>query len=288
MASLCSTVKRETTEWQQHDVRQIKRWETNEQNGFTAKSTASRRRSEVVSNGCGVLRAGPKIVVLPRPSEPGYLEHGSKSLEILKSIVYGGLVESVTSLSIVSSAAASETATMNIVALALANVISGVFIIAHNLRDMKNECPVPDSNEQTDRYQELIGKRENFLFHFTFAILSFLLSGLIPPAVYGLAFEKTGNKDYTIIAVVVASLVCIILLSIGKAYCKEEHRYIAYFKTISYYVSNAVAVSGVAYAMGDLIKILVEKLGWFEPSTPTPATLFNSGINSATPFVAYS
>ncbi|CAI9774431.1 unnamed protein product [Fraxinus pennsylvanica] len=222
------------------------------------------------------------------PSEPGYLEHGSKSLEILKSIVYGGLVESITSLSIVSSAAASETATMNIVALALANVISGVFIIAHNLRDMKNECPVPDSNEQTDRYQEQIGKRESFLFHFTFAILSFLLSGLIPPAVYGLAFEKTGNKGYTIIAVAVASLICIILLSIGKAYCKGEHRFIAYFKTISYYVSNAVAVSGVAYAMGDLIKILVEKLGWFEPSTPTPATLFNSGINSATPFLAYS
>ncbi|KAL2557071.1 membrane protein of ER body-like protein [Forsythia ovata] len=221
------------------------------------------------------------------PPQPGYFEHGSKSLEILKSTVYGGLVESITSLSIVSSAAASETATMNIVALGLANVISGIFVIAHNLRDMKNECPVPDLNEQTDRYHELIGRRENFPLHFTFAILSFLLFGLIPPAVYGFAFEKTdNNKDYTIIAVAVASLICIILLSIGKAYCKGEHRLCAYVKTISYYVINAVAVSGVAYAMGDLIKILVEKLGWFEPSTPTPASLFNSGINSATPFKA--
>ncbi|KAL2557003.1 membrane protein of ER body-like protein [Forsythia ovata] len=224
-----------------------------------------------------------------RPPQPGYFEHGSKSLEILKSSVYGGLVESITSLSIVSSAAASETATMNIVALGLANVISGIFVIAHNLRDMRNECPVPDLNEQTDRYHELIGRRENFPLHFTFAILSFILFGLIPPAVYGFAFEKTdNNKDYTIIAVAVASLTCIILLSIGKAYCKGEHRFSAYFKTISYYVGNAVAVSGVAYAMGDLIKILVEKLGWFEPSTPTPATLFNSGINSATPFMASS
>ncbi|KAL2540765.1 Uncharacterized protein Adt_01743 [Abeliophyllum distichum] len=224
-----------------------------------------------------------------RPPQPGYFEHGSKSLEILKSIVYGGLVESIASLSIVSSAAASETATMNIVALGLANVISGVFVVAHNLRDMKNECPVPDLNKQTDRYHELIGRRDNFPLHFTFSILSFLLFGLIPPAVYGLAFEKTGNnKDYSIIAVAVVSLMCIILLSIGKAYCKGERRFSAYFKTISYYVSNAVAVSGVAYAMGDLIKIVVEKLGWFEPSTPTPANLFNSGINFATPFMASS
>ncbi|CAA3031810.1 Hypothetical predicted protein [Olea europaea subsp. europaea] len=226
---------------------------------------------------------GPTTVV-----PPGFLEDGSKSLEILKSIVYGGLVETIASLSIVSSAAASETATVNIVALGLANVISGIFVIAHNLRDMKNECPVPELNEKTDRYQELIGKRENFLFHFTFALLSFLLFGLIPPAVYGLAFEKTGNKDYTIIAVAAASLICIILLSIGKAYCKREHRFIAYFKTILYYISNAVAVSGVAYAMGDLIKILVEKLGWFEPSTPTPSTLLNSRIYSATPYLSYS
>ncbi|XP_022890634.1 membrane protein of ER body-like protein isoform X3 [Olea europaea var. sylvestris] len=226
---------------------------------------------------------GPTTVV-----PPGFLEDGSKSLEILKSIVYGGLVETIASLSIVSSAAASETATVNIVALGLANVISGIFVIAHNLRDMKNECPVPDSNEKTDRYQELVGKRENFLFHFTFALLSFLLFGLIPPAVYGLAFEKTGNKDYTIIAVAAASLICIILLSIGKAYCKREHRFIAYFKTILYYISNAVAVSGVAYAMGDLIKILVEKLGWFEPSSPTPTTLLNSRIYSTTPYLSYS
>ncbi|CAA3025896.1 Hypothetical predicted protein [Olea europaea subsp. europaea] len=226
---------------------------------------------------------GPTTVV-----PPGFLEDGSKSLEILKSIVYGGLVETIASLSIVSSAAASETATVNIVALGLANVISGIFVIAHNLRDMKNECPVPDSNEKTIKYQELVGKRENFLFHFTFALLSFLLFGLIPPAVYGLAFEKTGNKDYTIIAVAAASLICIILLSIGKAYCKREHRFIAYFKTILYYISNAVAVSGVAYAMGDLIKILVEKLGWFEPSTPTPSTLLNSRIYSTTPYLSYS
>ncbi|XP_022858930.1 membrane protein of ER body 1-like [Olea europaea var. sylvestris] len=212
---------------------------------------------------------------------------GSKSIEILKSIVYGGLVESITSLSIVSSAAASETATVNIVALGLANVISGVFIIAHNLRDMKNASPESDSKERTDRYEELIGRKEHFLLHLTFAILSFLLFGLIPPGVYGLAFKLTGNNDYTIIAVAAASFICIILLSIGKAYCQGDQSFGDYFKTISYYVGNAVAVSGAAYGLGYGIKILVEKLGWFEPSTPTPtpATLFNTGT---TPFIASS
>ncbi|CAI9768685.1 unnamed protein product [Fraxinus pennsylvanica] len=212
-------------------------------------------------------------------------DSGSKSIEILKSIVYGGLVESITSLSIVASAAASETATMNLVALGLANVISGVFVIAHNLRDMKNASPERDSNEQTDRYEELIGRKERFLLHFTFAILSFLLFGLIPPAVYGLAFKLTDNNEYTIIAVAAASLICVLLLSTGKAYCQGDKGFGEYLKTISYYVSNAVAVSGVAYGIGDGIKILVQKLGWFEPSTPTPATLFNSG---ATPFIASS
>ncbi|KAI7993377.1 Membrane protein of ER body 1 [Camellia lanceoleosa] len=40
-------------------------------------------------------------------------EEGSKTLEILKSVVYGGLMESMTSLSVVSSAAAADATTTN-------------------------------------------------------------------------------------------------------------------------------------------------------------------------------
>ncbi|XP_059660145.1 membrane protein of ER body 1-like isoform X2 [Cornus florida] len=58
---------------------------------------------------------------------------GSKTLDILKSIVYGGLVESIASLSVVSSAAAADATTLNIVALGLANLIGGLFIIGHNV-----------------------------------------------------------------------------------------------------------------------------------------------------------
>ncbi|KAJ6672979.1 hypothetical protein OIU85_014231, partial [Salix viminalis] len=56
----------------------------------------------------------------------------SRKLEILKSIVYGGLIESITSLGVVSSAAGASAGTLNIIALGLANLIGGLFIIGHN------------------------------------------------------------------------------------------------------------------------------------------------------------
>ncbi|KAK1353079.1 hypothetical protein POM88_052917 [Heracleum sosnowskyi] len=57
----------------------------------------------------------------------------SKSLEIVKSIVYGGLMEFITSLSIVCSAAASGATTLNLITIGLANLIAGLIIIGHNL-----------------------------------------------------------------------------------------------------------------------------------------------------------
>ena len=55
----------------------------------------------------------PGIIREPRGEIPTQLKGtgDSKSLEILKSIVYGGLMEFITSLSIVTSAAASGTTT---------------------------------------------------------------------------------------------------------------------------------------------------------------------------------
>ncbi|RID50803.1 hypothetical protein BRARA_H01507 [Brassica rapa] len=53
-------------------------------------------------------------------------------LDILKSIVYGGLIESITSFGVVSSAAASGTSTLNVMALGLANFIQ--WPISHHLQ----------------------------------------------------------------------------------------------------------------------------------------------------------
>ncbi|GFZ02061.1 vacuolar iron transporter (VIT) family protein [Actinidia rufa] len=193
--------------------------------------------------------------------------NGFKALEILKSIVYGGLMESITSLSVVSSAAASDATTVTIVAMGLANLIGGLFIIGPKIRELKNDHSEGYSyqrNGQVDRYQELLGQRENFLLHATVAVLSFLIFGLIPPLTYGFSFRQSDDKDLKLGVVAAASLTCIVVLAIGKAYIQKPPRFSLYIKTVLYYVSMAVMASGISYAVGDLVKRLMEKFGWFD------------------------
>ncbi|XP_021281860.1 membrane protein of ER body-like protein isoform X2 [Herrania umbratica] len=88
--------------------------------------------------------------------------------EILKSIVYGGLIESITSLGVVSSAAGAGADTLNVLALGFANLIGGLIIISHSFRELKNDKPSGAStkvNVEEDRYQVLLGRRQNFVLH---------------------------------------------------------------------------------------------------------------------------
>ncbi|XAR52107.1 hypothetical protein NMG60_11020010 [Bertholletia excelsa] len=209
-----------------------------------------------------------------RPSTLSVSEEAKEfhGVEIINSIVYGGLIESITSIGVVSSAAGADATTLNILALGLANLIGGLFFIGHNLLDLKNEDSVASnqvnegtSNQATtqgDRYQQLLGRRENFLLHATIVILSFLIFGLLPPTIYGFSFYESDNKDYKLIAVSGASLVCIIILAAGKTYVQRPPK--SYIKTILYYVIMGIMASGISYAAGDLIKKLLEKLGWFD------------------------
>ncbi|KAL6271173.1 hypothetical protein ACE6H2_028084 [Prunus campanulata] len=202
------------------------------------------------------------VTIVPEPTiitEPA----DTKIFEIIKSIIYGGLTEAITSLGIVTSAASADTATLNILALALANLIGGLFIIGHNLWELKNdESRVPSSqtDENVDRYQKVLGKKDNFLLHASVAILSFIVFGLVPPVVYSFSFRQSNNRDLKMAAVAVASLLCIIILAIGKAYTQKPPKYI---KTLLYYVAIGIGVGGVSYLAGDLIDKLIEKLGWF-------------------------
>ncbi|XP_020224199.1 membrane protein of ER body 2-like [Cajanus cajan] len=117
----------------------------------------------------------------------------SKTLEILKSIVYGGLLESLASLSVVTSAASADATTLNIVALAIANLIGGLFVLAHNLNEMISEEPKRaenDTDAAVDQYNELLGPRKNFTLHAFIAIFSFIIFGLVAPVVYGFSFDE--------------------------------------------------------------------------------------------------
>ncbi|KAD3338421.1 hypothetical protein R6Q59_026885 [Mikania micrantha] len=196
----------------------------------------------------------------------------STSFEILKSIVYGGLMEVIASLSIVASAAAGDATTLNIIALALANLIGGVFLISHNLWDLKDDCykystQETSNQESRNKYKELLGSVEHFPLHAFFAILSFLVFGLIPPVTYGYTFHETNDNDFTMVIVAVASFVCVGLLAIFKAYIDKCTGFSGYVKTIMYYLTTVVAVSGVSYAAGNLVKRLIEELGLFESSS---------------------
>ncbi|KAF3435949.1 hypothetical protein FNV43_RR23041 [Rhamnella rubrinervis] len=231
------------------------------------------------------------ITITPAPVVPlvGITEQsGNKIVEILKSIVYGGLTESITSLGIVTSAASAHAATVSIVALALANLIGGLFTIGHNVRkhkvaamllpkiskhveltpsvqlwELKNDqskVPSEETGEQVYQYEEKIGKKENFMLHAPFAILSFLVFGLVPPIVYGFSFRESNDRDLKLAALGVASLVCITLLAVAKANIQRPHNYI---KTVAYYIVLGFGVSGLSYAAGDLVNKLLEELGWF-------------------------
>ncbi|KAF9667223.1 hypothetical protein SADUNF_Sadunf15G0000200 [Salix dunnii] len=186
----------------------------------------------------------------------------SRQWEIIKSIVYGGLIESITSLSVVSSAAGAGAANLNIIALGLANLIGGLFIIGHNLMDLKNDCS-NQVNEQEDRYQETLGRRDNFSFHATVSILSFLVFGLLPPVMYGFLFLKSDDTYLKLAAVGGASLFCIILLAVGKAYIQRKQPK-PYISTVLYFFSIGLMASGASYVAGDLINKLLQKISGFE------------------------
>ncbi|KAK8502728.1 hypothetical protein V6N12_073216 [Hibiscus sabdariffa] len=187
--------------------------------------------------------------------------------EILKSIVYGGLIESITSLGVVSSAAGAGADTLNILALGVANLIGGLIILCHNLRDLRNDQRRVGgaSGVEEDRYQELLGRRQNFVMHVIVAVLSFLVFGLVPPVVYGFSFRKSDDKDLKLAAVAGASLICIFLLALGKAHVSRPHR--TYFRSVFYYIGLGITASGISYVVGQLIKRLLEKLGLFESSS---------------------
>ncbi|KAK9145962.1 hypothetical protein Sjap_005865 [Stephania japonica] len=190
------------------------------------------------------------------------------NLEIVKCIVYGGLIESITSLGVVSSAAGGDASTLNILALGLANLVAGLPIIAHSLDELKKEHDRGNQSNGIDRYHLVLGQRRNFWIHAVVAVISFLVCGIVPIVTYGFSFRKSDNKEYKLIAVAAASLFCVVLLSIGKAYVEKPPK--PYVKTMVKFVMAGVMASGLSFAVGVLVKGVLEKLGLFEPSVAAP------------------
>ncbi|KAJ9564923.1 hypothetical protein OSB04_000889 [Centaurea solstitialis] len=199
-------------------------------------------------------------------------EEGSVSLEVLKSIVYGGLTVVIASFSVVAAAAAADTPTVNIVALALASVLGGIFAIGRTLWDLRDDC-YKGKQEATNKYKELLGRLNYFPLHAVFAILSFVIFGMVPPVTYGFSYRETGDEDHTIVVVAIVSLFCVSLLAILKAYVTRCKRFFLYVKTVVYNVAIAVLVSGASYVAGILVSRLIKELGLFDLSSGVATTL---------------
>ncbi|XP_051153043.1 membrane protein of ER body-like protein [Andrographis paniculata] len=193
--------------------------------------------------------------------------------EILKSIVYGGLMELIMSTGVLFSAVASDTTTLNTLIIGFATMVCCLVIFCHDLIALKTDASLEYISEQTDRYEELLGRRSNFLLHLFVAILSFLIFGLIPPVVYAFAFYKSENKHNKIVATAAASFTCVLILATIKGCLKRR-----IVKTTMYYVIIAIIVCGAAYAAGDLIKVLMAKLDKFEPAATATASLLEKDI----------
>ncbi|XP_020878970.1 membrane protein of ER body 2 isoform X3 [Arabidopsis lyrata subsp. lyrata] len=181
------------------------------------------------------------------------------AVELLKSTVYGGLTETITSLGVVSSASASGSSTMNILALAVANLAGGLIVLAQNLQDLRNS-----SDQEKDRYEELLGRRANFRIHILVAVMSYIFFGIMPPLVYAFSFYETGIKNYKLISVFLVSLLCVILLGMIKVYVRKppNSRELtkAYLKSAAYYTSTVVASCGISYFVGDIMGEYTGKL----------------------------
>ncbi|KAG6593019.1 Membrane protein of ER body 1, partial [Cucurbita argyrosperma subsp. sororia] len=183
--------------------------------------------------------------------------------EIVKSIVYGGLTEAITSLGIVTSAASANIPIEITGALVLANMIIGLIVLTKNFSTLKSnqpkKYPYRRKRPQVDPYEEAFGDRQNYLLHYSAIILSFLLIGLLPPLVYSFSFRHTDGNNLKLAIVGVTSLLCIALLAIAKAYVRKPlHKYV---KTLVCYIVLGLGVFGLSYLGGKVLGKLLEPLG---------------------------
>lgn len=126
-----------------------------------------------------------------------------------------------------------------------------------------------DVEEEEDRYVEALGRRDRWWFHRLIAISSFVVCGLIPPLVYGFSFRRRVEKkqEYKTLAVYAVSLLCIVLLSVAKAYVSKKREYA---KTLFRYTSMATTASGFSTFMGYFVNQWLEKRGFYDETTETP------------------
>ncbi|KAH9321930.1 hypothetical protein KI387_016569, partial [Taxus chinensis] len=153
--------------------------------------------------------------------------------DILKSIVYGGLTVSITSLGVVSSAAGGEADTLIVIAIGLSNLIAGLFLIFNNILYL--------DHFHRDEFLETVGHR--FWFNGFVAILSYLIFGSLAPITYGFSFRKSDDRVYKFLATSLLSLLSIVLLALGKARVTKK----SYIRIVILYIVTGFWASIIGF-----------------------------------------
>ncbi|XP_006413022.2 membrane protein of ER body 1 [Eutrema salsugineum] len=160
----------------------------------------------------------------------------------------------MTSLSVVSSAAAAGDSIFNVLALGLANIFTGLFLICHNLHALITCRPYHQSannhNDSTivgekDPYSILLGNVKNRVRHCAVVVVSFLCFGVIPLYLfYVLSIKGTDKGHYNAALVLSGTLVCVIALSLAKAYAFKMEKKL---QTVLQYTAMAIGASALAF-----------------------------------------
>ncbi|XP_022991341.1 membrane protein of ER body 2-like [Cucurbita maxima] len=189
------------------------------------------------------------LAIMIPPYEPS--TRVRRRWEIRRYIVLGGLMESITSLAIVTAAMTAKISDGNIVALALTNLLAGLFVIRHDVSRLQKKRKIPRIEVDGNNYKEVLKEKMYRLLCFIIAYLSFLFFGLVPPLVYALSSLKIRNKNLKIIVAAGASLSCTALLAVQKAHINQKPRNrLVYVKTAAVDVSVRVGAFGISYLVG--------------------------------------
>ncbi|KAD3641026.1 hypothetical protein E3N88_30249 [Mikania micrantha] len=144
-----------------------------------------------------------------------------------------------------------------------------LYLWSMKLWDLSDNCYKYSSRQHTNEaknYIELLGQANYFSLHVLFAILSFLVFGMVPTVANRYSFHETNDKDFKLVMAATTSLLCVLLLAILKAYINKCTS-LEYFKMVVYYIIIAVSVLGVSYVVGNLAARLMEEHGWFNTSS---------------------
>jgi hypothetical protein len=167
----------------------------------------------------------------------------------LKSIVYGGLDVSLTSLGVVAAAAGGDAKTRNILALGLSNLIFGFLTFFYKIQDMRKENPA--------RFHETVGPR--FWINGPLAMLSFLVFGALPVLVFAFSFRELNDHDYKMAATVLASTIAVIFLGCGKVAAKMTT--LSYWRTLSTLIVTGIVAAVAGFYTGEYINKMLQKYG---------------------------